>query len=161
MLNTFSQKLEVSPAELEKLLSLSFNDFLISPQRYELLGGLDIQLIKQTLPMAKSILAERLPAFYDWLKNELGVENVPDSPNHATTWVINFLNNQESLSRLVELHDSVPRLALERSIPRLVAAFEGIENEQIRQAWQKAFAALCLVLVIAARDRERLVPVAV
>lgn len=49
----------------------------------------------------------------------------------------------------------MPRLALERSIPRLVRLFEGVEDALVRQEWQKAIAALCLVLVVAARANER------
>jgi hypothetical protein len=157
MLKTFSRHLELSPAELEKLLSLSLQDFLNLPGTKELLGSLDTQLLRQSLPTAKHVLAERLPPFYDWLQNELGVERVPDSPDHTTKWVIGFLNNQESLIRLVELHRPVPRLALERSIPRLVAAFDGVEDERARKEWQKAIAALCLVLVVAAREAESVV----
>lgn len=157
MLKTFSRHLELSPAELEKLLSLSLEDFLNLPDTKELLGSLDTQLLRQSLPTAKHVLAERLPPFYDWLQNELGVERVPDSPDHTTTWVIGFLNNQESLARLVELHRPVPRPALERSIPRLVGAFDGVEDERARKEWQKAIAALCLVLVVAAREAESVV----
>jgi hypothetical protein len=36
-----------------------------------------------------------------------------------------------------------------------VPAFNGVEDEQVRMEWQKAIAALCLVLVVAARDKER------
>ncbi len=127
------------------------------PDTKELLGSLDTQLLRQSLPTAKHVLAERLPPFYDWLQNELGVERVPDSPDHTTKWVIGFLNNQESLIRLVELHRPVPRLALDRSIPRLVAAFDGVKDERARKEWQKAIAALCLVLVVAAREAESVV----
>lgn len=157
MLKTFSRHLELSPAELEKLLSLSLQDFLNLPDTKELLGSLDTQLLRQSLPTAKHVLAERLPPFYDWLQNELGVERVPDSPDHTTKWVIGFLNNQESLIRLVELHRPVPQPALERSIPRLVGAFDGVEDERARKEWQKAIAALCLVLVVAAREAESVV----
>lgn len=157
MLKTFSRHLELSPAELEKLLSLSLQDFLNLPDTKELLGSLDTQLLRQSLPTAKHVLAERLPPFYDWLQNELGVERVPDSPDHTTKWVIGFLNNQESLTRLVELHRPVPQPALERSIPRLVGAFDGVEDERARKEWQKAIAALCLVLVVAAREAESVV----
>lgn len=70
--------------------------------------------------------------------------------------MVSFLANQESLSRLVELHRPVPRLALERLIPRLVGVFEEVEPSQVRQEWQKAITALCVVLVIAAREQEQL-----
>lgn len=153
MLETFSQHLQLSSDQVEELLSLSLNDFLSSPQVKELLGSLNTILLKQTLPIAKSILSKRLPAFYNWLKNELGVQRIPDSPRHATTWVVNFLNNQESLTRLIELHKPVPQPALEQSISRLVAAFDGVEDDHVRQEWQKAIAILCLLLVVAARDR--------
>ena len=152
MLKTFSQHLDLSPTELEALLSLSMTDFLNLPQVNQLLGSLDTELLRQTLPTAKFFLIEQLPPFYNWLKNELNVERVPDSPAHVTTWVVNFLNNQESLTRLVELHRPVPRLALEGSISRLVAMFEGVEDPRVQQEWQKAIAALCLVLVVAARE---------
>lgn len=155
MLKIFTKHLGLSNAEVEELLSLSLTDFLNLPQVNELLNTLDVELLKETFPTAASALAERLPPFYNWLKNELGVQRVPDSPDHTTKWVIGFLNNQETLTRLVELHKPVPRPALEHSIPRLVATFEGVENEYIRQEWQKAIAALCLILVVAAREETR------
>ncbi|GAB4182762.1 MAG: hypothetical protein Fur006_18930 [Coleofasciculaceae cyanobacterium] len=154
MLNIFSQHLGLSTAELETLLSFSLPKFLNLPAVKDLLESLDTQLLQETLPTAGRVLAEQLPAFYDWLKNELDVKRVPDSPNHTTKWVIGFLNHQESLTRLVELHRPVPRPALERSIPRLVAMFDAVEEDKVRKAWQKAIAALCLVLVVAARNEK-------
>ncbi|MBD1936881.1 hypothetical protein [Microcoleus sp. FACHB-68] len=155
MQEVFTQHLNLSAAELEEVLSLSLTDLLNSVQIKDALNSLDVQTLRETLPTAASVLAERLPPFYNWLKNELGVQRVPDSPAHTTKWVIGFVNNQESLTRLVELHRPVPRPALERSVAPLVAAFDGVEDEQIRQKWQKAIAALCLPLVVAAREEER------
>ncbi len=161
MIGTFTQYLNLSSADIETLLSLSLTDLLDSPKVQMLLGSLDVALLRETLPTAGAILAAHLPPFYDWLQNELGVARVPDSPNHTTQWVVNFLNNQESLTRLVELHRPVPRLALERSIPRLVGLFDAVEDAYVRQAWQTAVSALCLVLAVAARHEERVSPVAV
>ncbi len=178
MLKTFSQHLELFKSELEALLALSLQDFLNLSQVNELLGSLDINLLKQTLPIAGNVLAERLPPFYHWLQNELSVKRVPDSPDHTTKWVINFLNKTESLTRLVELHRPVPRPAIERSISHLVAAFDSVEDDKVRRQWQKAIAkrccvsgaalkelaqiaVLCLVLVVAARDQEGSLRVAV
>lgn len=155
MQEVFTQHLNLSAAELEEVLSLSLTDLLNSAQIKDALNSLDVQTLRETLPTAASVLAERLPPFYNWLKNELGVQRVPDSPAHTTKWVIGFVNNQESLTRLVELHRPVPRPALERSVAPLVAAFDGVEDEQIRQKWQKAVATLCLPLVVAAREEER------
>ncbi len=161
MLKTFSQHLQLSTSDLQTLLSISLQDFLKLPEVNELLGSLDTQLLKETLPTAGIVLAKGLPPFYNWLQNELGVQRVPDSPDHTTKWVISFLNNTESLTRLVELHRPVPQPALERSIPHLVATFDGIEEANVRQEWQKAIAALCLVLVVAARDEARCLQVLV
>ena len=155
MLTIFSQHLRLSTPELEALLSLSLQEFLNLPAVKELLESLDTQLLQETLPTAGRVLAEKLPAFYDWLKNELDLQRVPDSPDHTTKWVIGFLNRQESLTRLVELHRPIPRPALERSIPRLIGTFDGVEENKVRKEWQKALAALCLVLVVAARNEER------
>lgn len=154
MLNTFSEHLQLSAAEVESLLSLSLSDLLVNSDVQQLLGSLDVNLLRDTLPTAGAILAQQLPPFYDWLKNELGVARVPDSPEHTTKWVIGFLNNRESLTRLVELHRPVPQIALEKAVPRLVAAFAGIEDPRICQAWQTAIAALCLPLVVAARSQN-------
>jgi hypothetical protein len=151
VLNTFSQHLHLSETQVESLLSLSLTDFLANPEVNALLQSLDVRLLKATLPTAGLILAQQLPPFYEWLKTELGVARVPDSPDHTTKWVIGFLDNRESLTRLVELHRPVPRMAIEKSIPRLVGAFTGVEDPQTRQVWQTAVAALCLPLVVAAR----------
>jgi hypothetical protein len=152
MLNTFSQHLHLSEAQVESLLSLSLTDFLANPEVKALLQSLDVPLLKATLPTAGLILAQQLPPFYEWLKTELGVARVPDSPDHTTKWVIGFLDNRESLTRLVELHRPVPRMAVEKSIPRLVGAFAGVEDDRTRQVWQTAVAALCMPLVVAARE---------
>ncbi len=155
MLNTFTEHLNLSQAELEKLLSLRLQELLKTPDFKEKLDSLNIGLLQQTLPTAAAVLADELPPFYNWLKNELGLKRVPDSPDHTTKWVVNFLKQEESLTRLVELHRPVPRPALEASIPRLVGLFDGVEDAQVRQEWQQAIAALCLVLVVAAREEAQ------
>ena len=156
LISTFNQQLDISPVQLESILTKSLVEFLNSPELRATLNSLNTNLLRKTLPTAGQVLAKELPPFYHWLKKELGIKRVPDSPDHTTKWVIAFVNNQESLMHLVELHRPVPRLALEASIPRLVGVFTGVEDEQIKQEWQKAVAALCLVLVVAARERERL-----
>jgi hypothetical protein len=159
-LETFAQHLDLSRPCLETLLSQPLAQCLNSAELQQQLSSLDVSLLKQTLPTAGSVLAERLPPFYHWLQTELGVKRVPDSPDHTTKWVIGFLNHGESLTRLVDLHRSVSRLAIERSVPSLVGMFEGVEDLQVRQEWQKAISALCLVLVVAAREAEQYANVA-
>ncbi|MBD1922548.1 hypothetical protein NDI37_01545 [Funiculus sociatus GB2-A5] len=161
MLNTFTEHLNLSQTDLEKMLSLRLQELLKTPDFKEKLDSLNIGLLQKTLPTAAAVLANELPPFYNWLKNELGLKRVPDSPDHTTKWVVNFLKQEESLTRLVELHRPVPRPALEASIPRLVGLFDGVEDAQVRQEWQQAIAALCLVLVVAAREeaQSRLVAV--
>ncbi|NJK74254.1 MAG: hypothetical protein HC849_29605 [Oscillatoriales cyanobacterium RU_3_3] len=154
MLQTFSQSLNLSPDAAEALLSLPLTDLLDSQELAQLLASLDTNLLKESLPTAGAVLAQHLPPFYNWLQNELGIENVPDSPNHTTKWVVGFLQNQESLARLVELHKSIPGDKLERSIPRLVGIFEDVRPVNLKQEWQKAIAALCLVLACAARENQ-------
>jgi hypothetical protein len=154
MLETFSQSLNLSSDASEALLSLPLTNLLDSPELDRLLGSLDTNLLKESLPTAGAILAQNLPPFYNWLETELGLKNVPDSPDHTTKWVVGFLKNQESLTHLVELHKSIPRAALERSIPRLVGVFEDVTPIAIKQEWQKAIAALCLVLACAARENQ-------
>lgn len=154
--STFSQHLNLSQTQVETILSKSLAEVLQSPDLNQALGSLDSNLLKETLPTAGAVLAKELPPFYNWLKNELEVKRVPDSPNHTTTWVIGFLHNQESLTSLVDLHRPVPRAALEAAVPRLVGLFDGVENAQVRQEWQKAIATLCLVLVVAAREQDNL-----
>ncbi|MTJ12650.1 hypothetical protein FJR11_08595 [Anabaena sp. UHCC 0187] len=156
LIATFTENLDFSESEIEAILSTPLNEVLNSPALKQELDSLDINLLKQTLPTAGAVLAEHLPPFYNWLKNELGVQNVPDSPNHTTKWVVGFLNNQESINHLVELHRPVPHAALEKAVPRLVGLFDGVEDIKVRQAWEKAVAALCLVLVVDAREQEKL-----
>ncbi|MDZ7961787.1 MAG: hypothetical protein RMY34_28585 [Aulosira sp. DedQUE10] len=156
LISTFTQYSDISQTQLAAILSHPLNEFLNSPELQQKLDSLNTNLLKETLPTAGAVLAKELPPFYNWLKNELGVERVPDSPDHTTTWVIGFVHHRESLANLVNLHRPVPRAALEASVPRLVALFDGLENAQVRQEWQKAIAILCLVLVLAAREQEKL-----
>ncbi|MBZ8179825.1 hypothetical protein G3T18_06900 [Oscillatoria salina IIICB1] len=152
--SVFSQHLGMSETQVNEILSQSLAECLNSPELQQLLESLDIRKLQETLPTAGTVLQKRLPPFYHWLKNELGVARVPDSPDHTTTWVIGFLNHTETLNHLVKLHRPVPPSAVEASVPRLVATFDGVEDEAIRQEWQKAIAALCVPLVIDARQRE-------
>jgi len=156
LLSTFSEHLDIPQPQLEVILAIPLNELLQSAELQQKLESLDTVLLKETLPTAGAVLAKELPPFYNWLKNELGVKRVPDSPNHTTKWVVGFLNNQESLTRLVELHRPVTRVALEASVPRLVETFAGVEDSKIREEWQKAIASLCLILVVAAREQDNL-----
>lgn len=154
---TFQQHLQLDAPTIESLLPLDLADFLALPAVTELLGSLNAGLLRETLPTAGQVLAKQLPPFYDWLKQELGVDRVPDSPDHATKWVVAFLNNQESLTHLVALHSPIPEKALQRSIPRLVSAFDGVEEDKVRIEWQKTVAALCLVLAVGAHETASVV----
>ncbi|NET70404.1 MAG: hypothetical protein F6K62_05205 [Sphaerospermopsis sp. SIO1G2] len=152
LISTFTAHLNFSEAEIESILATPLNEVLNSPALNQELASLDISLLQETLHTAGSVLAEHLPPFYDWLKNELGVQKVPDSPVHATTWVVNFLNNQETINHLVELHRPVPKMALEKAVPRLVSLFDNVEDVKVQREWEKAVAALCLVLVVDKRQ---------
>ena len=154
MIPTFARTLNLSPDASEALLSLSLTSLINSPELNQLLGSLDTGLLKETLPTAGAVLSQKLPAFYDWLQTELGIKNVPDSPDHATKWVVGFLKNQESLTRLVEMHKSIPSKALEKAIPPLVGAFNEVQPTAVKEEWEKAIAALCLVLAAAARENQ-------
>jgi hypothetical protein len=156
MYDTFTYHLGLSPQFCDSLMARPLSEVLALPAVQALLTSLNVALLRQTLPTAGSILAQHLPLFYDWLHQELNVDRVPDSPEHATKWVVNFLGNQESLDHLVELHAPVPRPALELAIPRLVNSFDSVEDDPTRQEWQKAVSLLCLVLAIAAHEKERL-----
>lgn len=161
MLVTFTQHLNLSTTELETLLSFNFQDMLNSSQIQQLLDGLNVNLLRQTAPTAKVTLTEKLPAFYDWLQNELGVKRVPSSPDHSITWIVNFLNRKESLMRLVEMHRPVSLPVLEQATPRLVGLFDAVEDVAVRQEWQKAIALLCLILAVAAQASNSNVPLAI
>jgi hypothetical protein len=152
---TFNQHLNLSTPKIEELLTLSSSELPKQEAFQTELGNLDISLLRETLPTAKSVLQNQLPAFYNWLQQELEIKRVPDSPNHTTTWVANFLNNQESIQHLVELHRPVPPVSLELAIPSLVSLFDPVEDPQIRQNWQSAVALLCLVLAADAREQLR------
>ncbi|MBD2355922.1 hypothetical protein H6G41_15055 [Tolypothrix sp. FACHB-123] len=152
----FEKHLGFSPSQVESILNKPLVEALKSVELNQELTSLDSNLLKKTLPTAGAVLAKELPPFYNWLKHELGVKRIPDSPEHTTTWVIGFVHNRESLTSLVDLHRPVPSGALEASVPRLVHLFDGVEDAQVRQEWQKAIAALCLVLVVAAREQDKL-----
>ncbi|MBD2208256.1 hypothetical protein H6G27_00020 [Nostoc linckia FACHB-104] len=156
LISTFAQYSDIAQPQLEAILSHPLNEFLNSPELQQKLDSLDTDLLKETLPTAGAVLAKELPPFYNWLKNELGVKRVPDSPDHTTAWVIGFVHHRESLTNLVNLHRPVPRAALEASIPRLIALFDGVQSVKVRHEWQKAIAILCLVLVVAAREQDKL-----
>ncbi|MBD2445960.1 hypothetical protein H6G76_02080 [Nostoc sp. FACHB-152] len=155
LLLTFAQHLDSSQSEIESILSKPLKEVIDSPTLKQKLNSLDVNLLQETLPTAGAVLAQELPPFYNWLKNELKVKRVPDSPEHATKWVIDFLNHQESLMHLVNLHRPVPHAAMEASVPRLVGLFDGVEDAKIRSEWQKAIATLCLILVVDAREQDR------
>lgn len=153
--DTFTQHLNLSESTVENLLTLNATELPKEEAFQTELGTLNLDLLRETLPTAKSVLENQLPAFYVWLKQELKIKRVPDNPNHTTTWVANFLKNEESIEHLVELHRPVPPVALEQAIPRLVSLFNQVEDQQIRQQWQSAVALLCLVLAADAREQLR------
>lgn len=156
MLDTFAQHLALPNLEVEKLLSLNLDGLLNESTVQTSLQSLNVNLLQQTLPTAATVLSEKLPPFYSWLKQELGVKRVPDGPDHTTRWVVNFLNNQESLTRLVDLHRSIPSSSLKSATPRLISLFASVADPEVRQEWQRAIALLCLVIIVGVREGERL-----
>lgn len=154
MLEVFIKHLGLTQEITEYLLLQPLSVVLELPHFQEILNNLDIKLLRQTLEEVKPVFTQHLPPFYDWLQNELGIENVPDSPKHANEWVINFLYKQERLTRLVELHRPVPLPALEKAVAPLVDIFGILTNDHVRHEWQKAVAALCLVIIIGCRETD-------
>jgi hypothetical protein len=63
MLNTFSEHLQLSAAEVESLLSLSLSDLLANSDVQQLLGSLDVNLLRDTLGTCKLINYHRLLAW--------------------------------------------------------------------------------------------------
>ncbi len=155
MLQTFSRHLNLPTTTAEFFLSQPSARLLESDELKQILNTLDIGLLKASLSTTGLLLSQHLPPFYDWLQTELNVQQVPDSPDHTTKWVIGFLNNQESVARLIDLHRSIPQVALDRAIPRLVGIFDEVNPIVVRQEWQRAIAALCLILAVAARENPQ------
>jgi hypothetical protein len=152
---TFTKYLNLPYPIVESMLRSGVENLTQDPEFQRQLNNLDTALLKETLPTAKEVMVDKLPAFYDWLQNELGIQRVPDSPNHTTTWVTQFLKNQESIQHLVELHRPVPPPSLEQAIPRLVGLFDAVDDDRVRWEWQRAIAILCAVLSADAREQDQ------
>jgi hypothetical protein len=88
--DTFTQHLNLSESTVETLLNLNATELPKEEAFQTELGTLNLDLLRETLPTAKSVLENQLPAFYVWLKQELPIKRVPDSPNHTTTWAEGF-----------------------------------------------------------------------
>ncbi len=150
---TFSHYLKFPYEDIRTLLWSGVDTLTNTPEIQQQLNSLDVALLRETLPIAKTVMVDDLPVFYNWLKQELKIKRVPDSPHHTTTWVTQFLNNQQSIQNLIELHRPVPPPALEQAVPRLVGLFDTVEDEKVRWEWQRAIALLCAILAADAREQ--------
>lgn len=154
MQEILARHLDLSPAEVEQLLSKQLDDLLSSPAIEERLAKVDASLLKQSLPTVSASLSEKFPSFYNWLKNEFEVARDPESPEGVTPWLINCFSSKENLARLIESHSlqAQSRVDMEQMVPELIGMFDKVEDAHLRQEWQKAIALVCVVLLVG--DRE-------
>lgn len=154
MLKKLAPYIDLSPSQLDSLVSMPLKDLLSSPVFQQQIDSVDTSVLKQTLPTAGMALAEKLPVLYRWLKNEFQVARNPENPEQQTPWMCSFFNSRESLERLIETYRLEPLapMEMERMAPDLVDLFDDVEDGYVRSEWQKAIALLCVLLIAAARE---------
>jgi len=100
-IDTFTQHLNLSESTVETLLTLNATELPKEDEFQSELGTLNLDLLRETLPTAKSVLENQLPAFYVWLKQELKIKRVPDNPNHTTTYrffIMQYVHPHDTIS---------------------------------------------------------------
>jgi hypothetical protein len=151
----YAEALDLPPPTIAALLDLPLADFQQHAVVRHLFDTLDIERLKASLSQARTAFAHHLPPFYTWLREELGVSRVPESPSHLTNWVIAYLEGRLPRRTLIGTHLTLSSTQINASVPHLLAVCDHLEAGPIRHEWHKTLGALCLMLEVAARERER------
>ncbi|MBA3534204.1 MAG: hypothetical protein H0T73_19965 [Ardenticatenales bacterium] len=105
---------------------------------------------------------EELPHFYEWIEEwRRAYPNstfaAPDSSGHAIRWILIYLEQGKGIEELLQAHARVPLDLMWEGTPRLLALFDPLPSLE-RHTWKSAVALLCLLLIVAACEREERLP---
>lgn len=117
------------------------------PDYKALIEGLDIPLLEQTVPHAREAYRRQLDGFIQVLEDEYDLENPVMSPFTLGNWLVQFLYEQDKLPELLAKHERVPIEALRDGLPELLRMLDDIDDDAIRQEWQRAMCILSLPLI--------------
>lgn len=145
----FSQVLSLyiglSPNDLRSIMELPAEHVFEHPTYRTLVEGLDIELLKQTLPQARSAYAIGLPAFMRHLERETGLTNISMSTYTLTDWLIRFLEAPETLPVVLSMHQRLTSPIIRNGLPSLLESLDSMAVG--RTEWQQALAVMSLPLV--------------
>lgn len=141
---TLARTIDISPREIERLMTLTRKDVYHDQGYLSLVGKLDVALLHSTLDEACSAMGAGLPALNEALVTQYGLEGEPLSVYTLGYWLVNFLRSPDSLDRLVHIHSRLPAEAVREILPQLLDALEGMSAGRVE--WQRALTLLSLPL---------------
>jgi hypothetical protein len=151
---TPGQYLELPPDDVLALIETEPAVFMQSPVAHRFSDPTTLSILRASLPDAQQLMANALPAFYAWLQRELGVTRVPDTPDHAIEWVIDFLTGRMQIDEFAHYHSLLSSHIIKQAAPQFIAIFDDLDFG--RKQWQQATDLLSIALLAAAQGRERI-----
>jgi hypothetical protein len=147
------QHLDIAFDDVLAFLDTDPAAIMLSPAAQKIADPTNLSILRASLPEAQQLMKASLPEFYAWLAQELGITNIPDSPDHAIEWMIDFLIGRMEIGELVEYHGLLPARIIEQAAPRFIAIFADLQFG--RKQWEQVTDLLSIALLAAARKRER------
>ncbi|KAB2906104.1 MAG: hypothetical protein KJ064_11235 [Anaerolineae bacterium] len=133
----------ISTEDVEVLLNQSSTEIYQNTFYQNLIAGLDYKLLGKTLQDARAVYDTYLPDLAIHLRDVYHLSNRGMTSLTLGNWLLGFLHNPNTLSKLYEMHRHIPMDVLEEGLPAVLDIL-GQMPPTGRTEWQKAMALLSL-----------------
>lgn len=133
----------ISTEDVEVLLNQSSTEIYQNTFYQNLVAGLDYKLLGKTLQDVRAVYDTYLPDVAIHLRDVYHLRNRGMTSLTLGNWLLGFLHNPNTLSKLYEMHRHIPVDALEEGLPAVLDILGQLPPTG-RMEWQKAMALLSL-----------------
>lgn len=130
--------------DIEKLLSLSQDNFGQNELFLSHIKQLDEKLMQRSLMDVRALYREKLEA----IKAEFGLANTTMSDVTVSNWILGYLKYPQEISTLIDQHQRVPVYAIINVLPHLLDILSDLEDEECREHWKRALILFTLPLIL-------------
>lgn len=147
LVNTLSQHLGASPAQIEQLLRYSGHRIQSDPTYLRLLDQVDSEKLGSSMVETRLYMDRVLPELVTVYKRRYELESFPLDGFMVSNWIVGYLHTPERLSDLLLRHTDIRKDVMQAALPEILDLLGGAPQHP--GAWQRAFATIAIPLIVA------------
>ena len=143
MLDVIAPYMNLEINELDRFMNLTAAEREFHPIVRDILGMLDVELLRGSMLVVKEALEKELPSLVEELKSRYQLSDFPLSSFMLVNWVLGFLKYPSEVHRLSEIHQNVDWNIIFETIPHILEILDHLPDG-IRDNWKKVFSLMAM-----------------